>query len=228
MDPVTAADHLLTTTRSVRRRLDLARPVEPEVIERCLEIAIQAPAPGNLARYHFVVVTDPVKRSAIADLYRREFFGAYLERRKSTRATFPETDERFFASTTYLAEHLHEVPIHVIPCFESRVEDRGAFAQASAYGAILPAAWSFMLALRARGLGAAWTTLHLAREREAAAVLGVPDTVTQAALLPVAYFLGTGFRRAPRVPARERTHWNTWGATPPERDGPGAGSLRTV
>jgi nitroreductase len=213
MDLLAAADHLLNTTRSVRRRLDLARPVEPEVVERCLEIAVQAPTPGNLARYHFVVVTDAAKRAALADLYRQEYFGAYLRRRRGVPVPFPEVEERFFRSTTYLAEHLHQVPVHVIPCVDGRVEDRGAFAQASAYGSILPAAWSFMLALRARGLGAAWTTLHLAREREAAALLDIPATVTQVALLPVAYFHGTEFRRARRVPARERTHWDAWGAT---------------
>jgi nitroreductase len=213
MDLLALADHLLTTTRSVRRRLNLERPVEPEVIERCLEIAVQAPTPGNLARYHFVVVTDPAKRAAIAHLYRQEYFGAYLHRRRGVPVPFPEAEERFLGSTTYLAEHLHQVPVHVIPCVEGRVDDRGAFAQASAYGSILPAAWSFMLALRARGLGAAWTTLHLAREREAAAVLGIPPTVTQVALLPVAHVVGTDFRPARRVPARQRTYWETWGAT---------------
>lgn len=141
-------DHLLTTTRSVRKRLDLARPVERDVISRCLEIAVQAPAGGNLARSHFVVVTDAAKRSTLADLYREAFFEVYLERRRQQRSPSPETDARFLESSTYLAEHLHEVPVHVIPCVDGRVERQPVAMQAALYGRILPAAWSFMLALR--------------------------------------------------------------------------------
>jgi nitroreductase len=106
---------------------------------------------------------------------------------------------------------LHEVPALVIVCIEGRVEKEAQVRQASLYGSILPAAWSFMLALRARGVGSAWTTLHLIHEKDAAKVLGIPDTVTQAVLMPVAYYKGTDFKPAKRLPARDRTHWNTWG-----------------
>jgi nitroreductase len=114
-------------------------------------------------------------------------------------------------SADHLAQHLHEAPVHVIPCIEGRVDQLPAVAQASVYGSILPAAWSFMLALRARGLGAAWTTLHLFFERDAAAVLGIPETITQVALFPVAHFLGTDFKPAQRLPAASRIHWDAWG-----------------
>jgi nitroreductase len=117
------------------------------------------------------------------------------------------------ASTTYLADHLHEVPVHIIPCVEGRVETQEPFLQATRYGSILPATWSLMLALRTRGLGSAWTTLHLMHEKEIAALLGIPADVTQAALLPVAYFTGENFKLARRVPGRERTYWDTWGRT---------------
>jgi nitroreductase len=210
---LTTVDRLLTTTRSVRRRLDLSRPVEADVITRCLEIAVQAPTGSNIAAYHFVVVTEPALRRGLADLYRRVFFEDYLPYRREQRPDFPETDARFLASARYLAEQLHEVPVHVVPCVEGRVEDKGVAAQASRYGNILPAAWSFMLALRARGIGSAWTTLHLRAEREAGQLLGIPPTVTQAALIPVAYYSGEDFRPARRVPARDRTYWNHWGQT---------------
>ena len=198
-------DHLLTTTRSVRRRLDLARPVERAVIEECLEIAIQAPTGGGVSRYHFVVVTDPVRRAAIAELYRE----AYEELREPEDALTP-----IGQSSDYLEDHLAEVPIHVIVCTEApRGAEATPFRMATRYGSILPAVWSLMLALRARGLGTAWTTTHLRRELEVAALLGIPDTVIQVALLPVAYFTGAGFRPAERVPARDRTYWDTWGHT---------------
>lgn len=209
-DPV---DRILTTTRSVRRRLDLGRPVDPRVIEECLEIAVQAPTGGNISRYHFVVVTDPVRKAGVAQYYRKVFFEEYLPRRAQVTPDFPERDKGFSDSATYLAEHLHEAPVLVIPCVEGRLEDKGPMVQAASYGNILPAAWSFMLALRARGLVAAWTTLHIRYEREVGALLGIPETVTQAALIPVAHSTGGDFHVTRRVPARERTYWDGWGRT---------------
>lgn len=197
-------DHVLTTTRSVRKRLDLTRTVEDEVLQQCIDIALQAPNGGNRGRYHFIVVTDPGKRAGLADIYRKASV-THLERMRSVYSA------GVFESSSYLAEHLHEVPVHVIPCIEGRVEEEGVMRQATTYGSILPAAWSFTLALRARGLGSAWTTLHLMHEAEAAELLEIPKDVTQAALLPVAYFTGDDFRPAPREPGRERTYWNTWG-----------------
>ena len=202
-------DHLLMTTRSVRQRLDLTRSVEPGVIERCLDIAMQAPTGGNLLRAHFVVVTDPVKREGLAALYRKVFFEDYAPTISPERRV---TEARNFAAWTYLAEHLHEAPVHVVACVEGRVEGMPPAAAAARYGSILPAVWSFMLALRARGVGAAWTTLHIRHEREAAALLGIPSDVMQVALLPVAYYVGADFKPARRIPARERTYWNQWGA----------------
>ena len=203
-------DHLLTTTRSVRRRLDLARPVEPEVIERCLEIAMQAPIGGNLPRAHFLVVTDRVKREGVASLYRRVFFEEYAPTISPERRV---SEARNFEAWTYLAEHLHEVPVHVIACVEGRVEGMPPAVAASRYGSVLPAVWSLMLALRARGVGSAWTTLHIRYEPEAAALLGIPPDVMQVALLPVAYYHGADFKPARRLPARERTYWDRWGAS---------------
>ena len=203
-------DHLLTTTRSVKKRLDLTRPVERGIIEECLEIATQAPVGGNIPNYHFMVVTDPEKKQRVADLYRKFYYESYVPRREKQDVPFPDRDARFWDVTNYLAEHFHEVPVHVIPCIEGRFENGPVIAQASKYGQILPAAWSFMLALRARGLGSCWTTLHLAYEKEAAEILGIPDDITQTALIPVAHFKGEDFRPAKRIPAKDRTHWNVW------------------
>src|SRR3954447_20387295 len=150
----TTIDHVLTTTRSVRKRLDLTQPVEPDVIEQCLDIATQAPSASDRQKWHFVVITDPALRLGVAELYRRSFV-AY----RASRGDGPSTPMQ--RSSDYLAEHFHEVPVLVLFCYEGRVEQDGLTAQAGLYGSILPAAWSFMLALRARGLGSAWTTLHL-------------------------------------------------------------------
>jgi len=209
---LTAVDQLLTTTRSVRRRLDLTRPVEPEVIAECLEIAVQAPTGGNRQKWHFVVVTDADKRAQVADYYRRSFFGHYIASAREQSRGSAQTN-RVLDSAEYLAENMHRVPVLVIPCYEGRVENAGQQAQAGLYGSILPATWSLMLALRARGLGSAWTTLHLRYEKEVGDILGIPANVTQAALLPVAYYTGDDFRPARRRPAREVTYWDGWGQT---------------
>jgi nitroreductase len=205
-----AVDELLTTTRSVRRRLDLARPVEREVIEQCLELAVQAPTGGDNPRYHFVVVTDAAKRGELAKLYRRGLAEIYPPRRvEQVRVTKPG----LISSVTHLADHFHEVPVHIVSC----IAGRDGFAALGPdcgpptfYGSILPATWSLMLALRSRGLASAWTTAHLRYAREAAALLDIPDDITQVALLPVAYLIGTVLHPAKRVPASERTYWDTW------------------
>jgi nitroreductase len=207
------ADRLLTTTRSVRRRIDTSRPVDPAVIERCIDIATQAPVGGNVPRYHFLVITDPHTREQIAALYKKSVLEMYLPLRRQQSPVFPEAEAGFFASLTHLAEHLHEVPVLIVPCVEGRPENTKLLATASLFANIFPAAWSLMLALRARGVGAAWTTLHLAYEEEARRILGVPDNVTQACLLAVAHYKGEDFKPARRIPGRERTYWNKWGAT---------------
>ena len=218
---VASIDYVLTTTRSVRKRLDLTRPVEPEVIEQCIDIAVQAPT-GLLGQtWHFIVVSDPTKRAALADIYRRavddynlgkdvpdQYLAGVLQRpRDDVRS---EQLDRLFESSVYLFEHIVEVPVIVIPCIEGRMENAGPPAQASLYASIFPATWSFMLALRARGLGSVLTTIHVPFEHEIADVLGIPDHLTQAAFLPVAYTKGLEFKRAKRVPGRDCTHWDTW------------------
>jgi nitroreductase len=209
-------DHLLTTTRSVRKRLDFAKPVDLAVVGRCIEIAFQAPTGSNAQGWSFVVVTDAGKRRGLADLYRKAF--ELYANNPDLRPTFSDDDlrmkqlPRVVDSAMHLAEHMHEAPVLVIPCIEGRVENAGTLAQASVYGSILPAAWSFMLALRTRGLATAWTTLHIMFEQDAAKLLGLPEHVTQTALFPVAHYTGTDFKPAKRIPAAQLVHWNTWGA----------------
>ena len=204
-------DRLLTTTRAVRKRLDLERPVARQVVLDCLRLATQAPSGGNTQPWRWVVVDDPDVRAGLADIYRKGY-GPYIEMQKAAVvAAGGDEDSPILRSSDYLAEHLHEVPVHVIPCLLSRLPERPTPADtAGFYGSILPAVWSFLLALRSRGLGSVFTTLHLHREREAAELLGIPDTVTQVALLPVAYTTGGDFTAADRKPVEAVTYWNGW------------------
>ena len=215
---IATVDMLLTTTRTVRKRLDFDREVEPEVLERCIEIAMQAPTGSNQQHWHFMVVTDPEKKKVVGDCYKRGYY-PYRAMRDEDSPNYEADDPRaqrgglIRDSATHLAENMHRAPALVLACCDGRVENDGVTAQASLYGSILPAAWSLMLALRARGLGAAWTTLHLPNEKEVAELLGIPENVTQAALLPVAYYKGEDFRPAKRLPAGKMIYWNEWGAT---------------
>jgi len=211
-----SADELLTTTRSVRKRLDFARPVEAELIRECLDIAAQAPTGGNRQNWHFVVVTDAQQRQALGDIYRRGFI-LYLQRALSTYSGSKLTREQMATlvrvrdSSQYLADHMYEVPVLVVPCIQGRVDGLSPVDQAGTWGSILPATWSFMLAARARGLGTCWTTVHLSYEQEAAEALGIPfEKVSQAGLIPVAYTLGTEFKPAGRVSLDSIMHWDRW------------------
>lgn len=203
-------DRLLGTTRAVRRRLDLSRAVPREVILDCLRLAQQAPSGTNRQGWRFLVVTDPRKRAGLAELYRRSF-GPYLEARRAETQPGDATRERLLASASHLADHLAEVPVHVIPCIRARLPEKATNAAAAAlYGSIFPAVWSFQLALRSRGLGSVLTTLHLAYEREAAALLGIPDSVSQVGLVPVAYTTGGSFKPGPRQAFDEFVCWERW------------------
>ena len=210
-------DALLTTTRTVRKRLDLARPVEPEVIRERLELALQAPTASYSQDWHFVVVTDPQQRQALATLYRKgaarymELMAPVFQQRMASSEQEARTLARIVGSGQYLIEHLHEVPVHVIPCIQGRTEHLPIIAQAARWGSIMPAAWSFMLAARSRGLGSSLTSFHLFFEQEAAEVLGIPyEEVMQAGLIPVAYTLGTEFKPAARKPLESVLHWDRW------------------
>lgn len=206
---ISSVDEVLSTTRAVRKRLDLTRPVEREVILECLRLAVQAPTGGNTQDWRWLVVTDADKRAAIAELYNSA--GAEYLANAAKAADDPQT-RRVYESAAALTSILADVPVHVIPCIERRFDRAPLVVEATAYASIIPAAWSFLLALRSRGLGSVWTTLHLAKEREVAQLLGIPATVTQIALFPVAYTVGTDFKPAKRPPVETITSWNTWGA----------------
>jgi nitroreductase len=205
---IASVDELLTTTRAVRKRLDLDRPVPREVILECIRLAMQAPTSQNAQDWRWLVVTDPEKRAAIAEIYRT--LGAEYLASAAATAADPQT-RRVYESAHALADTLGRVPVHVIPCLAERFDPTNHLIAASGWASIIPAGWSFLLALRSRGLGSVWTTMHLAKEHEVGEVLGIPPTVMQAALFPVAYTIGTDFRPAERPPAETVTFWNTWG-----------------
>ena len=210
---------VLTTTRSVRRRLDLDRPVDDELIKECLEYAVQAPTGSNRQGWRFVVVTDPEKRAGLADLY-RQGWERYVGMAESAAAL--ATDEnseggtqqmRVMRSAAYLAENMHRVPAMVIPCLPGRI-DRSGFGATSSLAASIPSAWSFMLGARERGLGTCWTTIHLMFEEEASTLLNIPyETVSQVALITVGHTIGTDFQPATREGGADAvTSWNGWEA----------------
>jgi nitroreductase len=209
------AQTVLTTTRSVRKRLDFDRPVPRELLLECLEVAVQAPTGSNLQGWQWVIVTEAGKKRVIGDLYRKSW-ATYAAR---TRQPYAEDDPRsaqltrIASSAQYLADRIHDVPAMVIPCIRGRVDKPGTTNEAIAglYGSILPAAWSFMLAARDRGLVGAWTTFHLKFEQDVAELLGIPyERYTQAAMITVGFSTGGDFKPAPRLALDGIVHWEQW------------------
>lgn len=225
-----SAEGLLTTTRCVRRRLDLTRPVARGQIEHCVEVALQAPTGSYSQIARFICVTDPERRAALGEIYRRGW--AFYEQTPLYAGGLPIEDPRLkalmtrgLASAEYLVEHMHEAPVLVIPCADlsegmgpafvaagyRRDAVQPAVLQAAMWGSVMPAAWNFMLAARNIGLSSCWTVVHMFLEQEAAEVLGIPfETVIQAAMIPVGHTLGEGFHAGPRMPAGEAIHWDAW------------------
>jgi len=208
-------EELLTTTRSVRKRLDLSRPVPNELIEKAIDIALQAPSGSNRQDWHWIVVTDEGQKAKLAELYAKSFqayraSGPAPEQRYADDADRAATQRRVASSSEYLAEHMAEVPVLLVPAIHVPGGTLPEGNQAGLWGSILPAVWSYMLAARNLGLGTAWTSLHLVYEQQAAEVLGIPDHVRQAALIPTAFYTGETFKPAKRQPLSEVVHHDRW------------------
>ena len=214
-------DQLLSTTRAVRKRLDFERDVSMSTIKECMDLAVQAPSGSNAQGWQFVFVTDQEKRQKIGEYYREAFshyrhmpFAIHKLHSDSADASLANSQERSASSADYLADNMGKAPVLMIPCIAGRIdnaEGANASAQAGTMGSIIPAAWSFMLAARARGIGTAWTTLHLAHEKAVAELLGIPyESFTQVALIPIAYTKGTDFKPAYRPPVESVMHINQW------------------
>jgi len=202
-------DHLLGTTRAVRRRLDFDRPVPREVLLDCIRLSQQAPTGKNAQHWRWLIVDDPAKRKALGEIYARGLplldASAKTARDDQTAAVYRHARD--------LAERMGDVPALVIPCLEGRLDDPSSLVLATTYyGSIYPAVWSFQLALRSRGLGSVLTTMHLAFEKDSREVLGLPEDVVQTALLPVAYTVGTDFKPTERPAPETITCFNTWSA----------------
>jgi nitroreductase len=209
-----SCEELLTTTRSVRHGLDLDRPVDRDLVEDCLRIALQAPNGSNRQNWRWILLTDPRIRAEVAEVYRAAFYdrnAAALERLPE----LPEAPRSVLTAARALADRLHRVPVLVIPCLEVAQGTLPTGNQAGLWASLLPAAWSYALAARSRGLVTAWTAVHLDREQEVADLLGLPPTVRQGALLPTAHPLRGTFRPGPRLPLEEVLHHDGWqGARP--------------
>jgi nitroreductase len=205
-------DRLLTTTRAVRKRLDLDRPVARDVILDCIRLASYAPNASNAQRWRWVVVTDPEVRGALGAHYRTAITPPMQALLAQRRRDDDAPGLRHSESVLHLANVFGRVPVIVAPCAEGHVEDDPTLNGASwLLGSIYQAVWSFQLALRSRGLGSTFTTAHVLFEPEVRALLGVPETHTVTCLIPVAHTIGTDFRPAPRGRVEDVTFWDKWG-----------------
>jgi nitroreductase len=215
-----SADEVLSTTRAVRKRLDFDRPVETEVLVECLRLAMQAPSGSNQQGYQWVFVTDPEKRRQVGEVYREKFNINHASNRAKTgemaygvNDSRAEGFEKMMGSVAYLSENIERVPVLMVPCVEGRMEGATLNVMAAKFGSIVPAVWSFMLALRERGLGSTWTSAHLKEdgEQRVADILGIPiEQYTQVGLFPIAYTIGTDFKVSKRLDPETLMHINHW------------------
>jgi nitroreductase len=208
-------DYLLTSTRAVRKSLDLDAPVDPNDLRDCLRIAFQAANGSNRQSWRWLVIRDPGLRSEIGRYYREAYMSMTGKKEIGGGSPPSQTPEgRLLASAEWLVEHLAEAPVHVIPCYEPylpRFADDEAFQKATLYGSIFPAVWNFQLALHSRGYGSCVTTMHLMRERQVRALLDIPETYAQGCLLPVGRLpKGRTFKPAPRRPVEEVVAVDGW------------------
>jgi nitroreductase len=211
-------DQLLSTTRAVRKRLDFSRAVPDELIRECVSVAMQSPSGSNNMTMQFVIVKDPAKRKAIGDVYKQCYSiyqsmdGVYIRSIDKGEADANAQQQRSADSADYLGEHMGDAPALVIACnMGVRADGTPGMMTSSLMGNVLPAMWSFMLAARARGLGTAWTTVHLMMEQQVADILGIPfETVQQVCLSPLAFTKGTDFKAAARPSADSIIHWDKW------------------
>ncbi|MEV7093234.1 nitroreductase family protein [Amycolatopsis sp. NPDC051045] len=208
-------EELLTTTRTVRKRLDLERPVPLDLVKHCVQVALQAPSGSNTQRWQWLVVTDAGQRAALGAIYRRAC-QEYLASPGAAGKLFADdpararVQQRVGDSVAYLADRMGDVPVLVVPCLETASAELPPGNQAGMWASLLPAVWSYMLAARSVTLGTAWTTLHLKYEQEAAEVLELPKNVHQAALIPTAFYTGETFKPAARQPLDEVLHLDRW------------------
>jgi nitroreductase len=201
MIDLASVDTVLSTARSVRRKLDFDRPVPREVILECINVATQAPTGLGGESWRFVVVTEAERKQAVADVYRQ-----VLEELARVRGVEIKATQRA------LVDRLHEIPAMIFVCTVAEGPSPEIAGQVAYYGSVLPAAWSLMLALRARELGATWTTLLSSRQAEVGSILGIPESAVTTVMLPVGYTKGAKLRRADRRDAREVTFWDSWGS----------------
>jgi nitroreductase len=202
----------------VRYRLDLQRPVERSLIEDCIRLACYAPTQSNTQEYRWVVVDDRELRSRVGECYRavveenlRAVLAREVEHQRSSRVT---------KAALYLAQHMAEVPVMVLPCYDmaatarhyADIMDRYDPSRIhTVYASVYPAVWSFQLACRSRGLGTTMTTAHLRNRETMAEILGLPDSWVQTCLIPVAHTIGEEFSRPDRRPVEEVLVWNQSG-----------------
>lgn len=208
-----SADEVLSTTRAVRLRLDFERPVPREALMECLKLAVQAPTASDAQDWQWVFVEDPAKKAAIAEVYRANRAAVDKHAASLQKPGLVEKPSRIATSGAHLVEHMQDAPVLLIPCQRGRADKGPPGMGATFWASVMPATWSFCLALRSRGLGTCWTTLHLfgGGEKAVAEILGIPyDEYSQVGLFPVAYTKGTDFKPAQRKAPELVSHWDGW------------------
>jgi nitroreductase len=183
----------------VRRNLDFDRPLERSLLLECIDVATQAPTGIGGENWRFLIVQDAKPKAALAELYSQILNNLATERDMDLKPTHKA-----------LMARLHEIPAMIFVLTDGPPPLDQVSTQVAYYGSILPAAWSLMLALRARRIGTTWTTLLSSRQEEVGEILGIPSDITQTVMMPAAHMKGARLKPAARLPADQVTYWNRW------------------
>lgn len=203
-------DHALMTTRGVRQRLDFDRDVDDQIILDCIDVAEQAPTGGNNGSRRWMIIRDQDTKDRMAELYLSAGVDWVIETAKRLEGSGHQ-NERLMTGARHLGENIARTPALVMPTILGRHDGSG---RPGLFDSVIQSAWSFMVALRARGLGTVWTTMYLNEAPAVAELLDLPEHVTQICLFPVAYTIGTDFKpTSRRYPAREIAYFDRYGRT---------------
>ena len=211
----TSFDEVLRTAVTCRsfRKDD----VPDDILYRALDFARYAPQGGNRQPTRFVVIRDPSLRAELATLYTSQFqrLRAGMGRRMRVGGNEEEA-ARLQTAAFQFAEHLHEVPVHVVVC--ARIEDLAVtdrdLGRVPIVGgaSVYPAVQNFLLGCRFLGLGAALTTMLCAAEADVKGLLSIPDEFATAALIPVGWPARSFPKELQRRPIEELVFRDRFGA----------------
>lgn len=168
MKPVTDVHELFRHQRAIRTFTN--QDVPDELVHRVLTAAIHGPSGSNTQPWHFIVIRDPAVKQAISEAYE-----------EARAAAYPNPGRPAVGGPR---QPLSAAPVLIVCCVDTPASGQAGFQTGAS---IYPSVQNLMLAARALGLGTVLTTLHRRRKARIHEILGIPDNVESAAIIPLGW-----------------------------------------